>query len=113
MSLLTVARLVALLIGTSTLAWQAYQATRGNIPHRFFVAELTLGLFLVGAFFVRSEVASPIILIIGFSFTAGVFAVALGALTIGEIKIGPMIATAYLAMCVVLIYLLSQTLRSG
>jgi hypothetical protein len=103
-----VARVFAIGTGLLTLCWQLVQGVNGIFPHRFTIAEIVAGVFLVGTGLMRSSPNSDRALLCSLCFTSGVFSVATGSLLVEPVEPGPIVATFAMLFCLAFALALSQ-----
>jgi hypothetical protein len=105
------AKVVAIIVGALTLAWQVLQIINGKAINMFLIADIILGIALIAAALKANTKNGEIYLLIAFAFSAGVFATAtFGGLTMGTYNFGAATTTLALIPCLFYTYTISKNL---
>ena len=76
-------RIVAILVGLGTVAWQGLQWSQGNAQNMFFIPDIIVGLYLGAAGMLPKVRAALIHMFAGFGLMSGIYLVAtLGTWTV-------------------------------
>ncbi|MEO6810457.1 MAG: hypothetical protein ABI353_15185 [Isosphaeraceae bacterium] len=100
--MIRLAKATAVLLGLAVLAWQGVNAAQGRGLHPFLIADLVVGVFLIGAAFWPGHRGSSLAMLAGFSALAGVFLSATTSrLLLGGYDLGTALTSLGLIPCIV------------
>ncbi len=82
-------RIIAILVGLGTIAWQMSELAAGRADNMFFLPDIVVGLFLAGSALIRPERRAQVLMLCGFGLMSGIYSVAtLGQLWLGALDAG-------------------------
>lgn len=87
-----IVRILAILVGFGTVAWQVMQWSQGNAQNMFFIADIIVGLYLGFVAFLPKVRLALVHMFAGFGLMSGIYLVStLGTVTmIGGLEAGAM-----------------------
>lgn len=106
-------RVLAIVVGLSTIAWQIMQISNDNMRNMFLIADIGIGLLLALTALVSNKKTAALLMLIMFSAIGGVFSVAtFGDLTLGQYKFGSFTTTVGIVISLISIIILYRQLNN-